>query len=329
MGRTRGAANEIRMAATSDNVERAHTFLGHTFTAVEHVEQLTTCVAKFLCGEAPCQVDAADEEADDADPSVDGELDVMIVQEAIDLVAVMAEALAETFPPVFEALLPMILPHTQPASVVMLRSASVACLSEVPRVLGPAVAPFVDTLVPPLMAATADVEVEVASNSAYALGVLAEVGKEVVAQHAAAILHALAHNCIGRARESHHAVDNAVGAVCRMIMSIPASIPLAQVLPTLFGALPLKADFEENAVVFKCLEMILRHSFETAQPFLGQYLTVFCTAASAEQLGPETLAIIRPLLLWLSTTHAGPFAQALQSLPEGMAAYINGAAGLV
>lgn len=47
--------------------------------------------------------------------------------------------------------------------------------------------------------------------------------------------------------------DNAAGAVARLMLVHPDAMPMEQVLPVLFSALPLKADYEENGPVFECL----------------------------------------------------------------------------
>ena len=48
-------------------------------------------------------------------------------------------------------------------------------------------------------------------------------------------------------------VDNAAAAVARMIMAVPAAVPMEQVLPVLLSALPLKTDRSENESVYTCL----------------------------------------------------------------------------
>ena len=48
-------------------------------------------------------------------------------------------------------------------------------------------------------------------------------------------------------------VDNVCGAIARLITTNPASVPLNQVLPSFFTALPLKVDHSENKAVFNCI----------------------------------------------------------------------------
>jgi hypothetical protein len=66
-------------------------------------------------------------------------------------------------------------------------------------------------------------------------------------------------------------VDNAAGAIARLILAHPNSVPLDQVLPTFTNALPLKADFEENQAVFDCIFKL----FEVQNQFVSMiYLII-------------------------------------------------------
>ncbi|MCI25056.1 importin-4-like, partial [Trifolium medium] len=51
--------------------------------------------------------------------------------------------------------------------------------------------------------------------------------------------------------------DNAAGAVARMIMVHPESIPLNQVLPVFLRVLPLKEDREESLAVYSCVSALV------------------------------------------------------------------------
>lgn len=54
--------------------------------------------------------------------------------------------------------------------------------------------------------------------------------------------------------------DNAAGAVARMIMVQPQSVPLNQVLPVFLKALPLKEDREESMTVYNCIYNLILSS---------------------------------------------------------------------
>ena len=183
-----------------------------------------------------------------------------------------------------------------------LRSTSVGCLAEIIEALGAPVAEFAPLLVPVLVAATKDAETEVSSNAAYAMGVLGEASGAGIAPHIPALLQALSANCIAVQRDSSSTLDNACGAVARLILAAPANVPLATVAPRLFASLPLQTDFAENHVIYRCIEALAKHHFAIVAPAFPHILASFCAAAGAEepQIEAETAALMAGLCKWLS-----------------------------
>ena len=51
-----------------------------------------------------------------------------------------------------------------------------------------------------------------------------------------------------------------MGAVARILVASAATIPLEQVLPVLFNALPLKEDQDEATPLFVCFTYLLTHA---------------------------------------------------------------------
>jgi hypothetical protein len=82
-------------------------------------------------------------------------------------------------------------------------------------------------------------------------------------------------------------VDNACGAVARIISSAPQAVPLQHVLPVLLTALPLREDHEEDATVWTCLTKIVA----TFPQFVVPHSNLFLTAV-AKSLGilPDSLS---------------------------------------
>jgi hypothetical protein len=104
----------------------------------------------------------------------------------------------------------------------------------------------------------------------------------------------------------------------RLILAVPQHMPLAQVVPVLFRALPLKEDFAENETVYRCADALFRNQFELAAPFIEHFLLAFCTAFNQpdEQLSGATAALIPPLVQWMSANHPAPAAAAIKKLPR-------------
>lgn len=98
--------------------------------------------------------------------------------------------------------------------------------------------------------------VQVRSNACYAMGLLCEFGGNAMHPQYMAILQGL--HPLFTQQPTPEVMDNACGAVSRMIMAAPAQLPLDKVFPVLLTALPLKKDFVENETVFKMLLSLFR-----------------------------------------------------------------------
>jgi hypothetical protein len=66
-----------------------------------------------------------------------------------------------------------------------------------------------------------------------------------------------------------NAVDNACGAVCRLILAHPNAVPIEEVIPVLLQHLPLKTDYAENEPVYQCLIQLIRASHPAVLPHLA------------------------------------------------------------
>lgn len=290
------------------------------FTAAGQAEQLMEGLAVFLQGKAPCFLDASDDDAEgmDAADLLQDELTMNVIEDAFDTMVAAAAALGPSFKSFGAVLLPLIAARSAPSNNVTLRSTSVGCLAEIIEALGATAAEFAPMLVPVLVAATRDKETEVSSNAAYAIGVLGEASGARIAPHVPTLLQALSANCIAVQRDSASAIDNACGAVARLILASPANIPLAAVAPRLFASLPLKVDFAENHVVYRCVDALAKHNFAVVAPAFPHILAAFCAAAGAEepQVGPETCTLMAGLCKWLSgqPQSAAAFAAAVKAL---------------
>jgi hypothetical protein len=238
------------------------------------------------------------------------------VEDAFDTVVAAAAAVGPNFRTFAPVLLPLIIARVAPANNVTLRSTSVGCLAEVVEAIGEAAVEFLALLVPVFVAATGDKETEVSSNAAYAIGVLGEAVGQHISQHVPTILQALSANCIGTKRDTQSAVDNACGAVARLILAVPTTVPLASVVPVLLQNMPLKEDTTENAVVYKCIDALARHEqgFALIQPALPHLLAAFCYSAGKNEVDPDTGMRFAALCQWLSQTHAATFNGAVATL---------------
>uniref|UniRef100_A0AAY4BCA4 Importin N-terminal domain-containing protein n=1 Tax=Denticeps clupeoides TaxID=299321 RepID=A0AAY4BCA4_9TELE len=200
-----------------------------------------------------------DGDADDEDDEQEAEYDAMLQEFAGEGIPLLASAVpAETFLPYLNDLLPLIMNKAKSSCTVADRSFSVGTIGETLHSLvgvagGRGVAGRLSNrLLPVLVAGVKDSDAEVRNNSVYALGTLAEAAGPIVASYPLLFLEI--------SMERERVIDNLCAALCRMILSNVAGVPLEQVFPVLVAQLPLKEDLEENKTVYRCLVFLYSHS---------------------------------------------------------------------
>lgn len=169
-----------------------------------------------------------------------------------------------------------------------------------------AVTPSTEPLMDLFYRALSDEEPEVQTNAAFATGMLIEHSQmDLSAQymHVLGALRPLFMVGPDAAPNQVNARDNAVGAVSRMIFKSPNAVPLDQVLPVLFTAVPLTQDYLENRPLFRMLFNLFRTQPQVLQPYMDQILVLLAhvmePSADTDQLGDdlrgEVIALINAL----------------------------------
>jgi hypothetical protein len=199
---------------------------------------------KSICQQAYDDGDY-DEEEDDL------ESESLLISSAGDLVAALCETVGPNFSNYFKVYLPLIAKYYKPTKTQTEKSMAVGCLGECVAGIKSAVTPFTDRLLEIFTKACGDEDELVRSNAAFALGTLTLHTQVDLSEHYHTLLTALSP--LFNNQTLPNTVDNAAGAVARLILAHPEAVPLDQVLPTFTNSLPLKADFEENVPVFDCL----------------------------------------------------------------------------
>ncbi|KZP01880.1 ARM repeat-containing protein [Calocera viscosa TUFC12733] len=273
----------------------------------EYGEQVASLAISVLDKSHLCQQDTDQEETTPEEQIEDqAEYDSVLTSSAMDLVAGLAHAYAGGFKTAFPKFLPLIAQYAGKARSLTDRSASIGTFGEIIGAMGPAVTEFSETLYLILYPALSDEEAEVRSNAAYAIGVLVENSEVNMAGEYPKILHGLHSffntdaNASGSAMNAR---DNACGAVSRMLLKNLNAVPPEQVLPTLFAALPLRNDTQENKPVFKCILHIFQTSPALLDPYWDLLLTLFhhvlLPAAGESEIDDETrtnvVALVRHL----------------------------------
>lgn len=112
-----------------------------------------------------------------------------------------------------------------------------------------------------------------------------------VVPHVGTILTALYTHCIARAfpTGTHCAADNACAAVARLVLALRTVVPLRDIAPTLLRGLPLREDYAENCVVYRCVDVLVREHYDVVAPHLPQVLGAMAHASQADPHGRAQL----------------------------------------
>jgi len=225
--------------------------------------------------QAPCQADDEefDEEVDDHDS---------FMTSVTDLIGGYGRVMGQQFAPFVERFLPPICAFAKSSRPPSDRAMAMGCLGEIVQEVEGGVSAHWDTVfLPAVLAGLADEELNVKRNSAFCVGACCSGFGPLAVPSYPTLLQSLsplfAINATGN-DAAGACIDNAVAAVCRMIMASPENMPIGQVLPPLLKNLPLKSDYSENKTVYDCVLGLvdMKHPDIVAN---GEALTVALRAA--------------------------------------------------
>ncbi|KAI9610516.1 hypothetical protein H4Q26_006658 [Puccinia striiformis f. sp. tritici PST-130] len=226
---------------------------------------------------SPAQLDG---DFEDASATGDlSEVESSLIGCAADLVGTYATVLGADFAQAFGQFLPCVAKYYDPCFSPTDRNNAIGSLAEVINGLGAAVGPFTEQLLPLGLKATKDEDVEVRSNAAFFVGSLAYWTPFDISSQYLGILECLQPLFTvpddSSREKSERAKDNAAGAIARMILKNKAALPLDQVLPVFFEALPLKQDFAESSKCFEALFELIQQSHPLVEAHFEHILAVF------------------------------------------------------
>jgi len=143
---------------------------------------------------------------------------------------------------------------------------------------------------------------------------MVEHGRETTVNYYPQILQKLAP-LFANTKAIPNIMDNACGAVARMLLTFPQQLPLDQVLPVFLKALPLKKDFEENKTVYNSIFQLFRSQNTTVMSNLPLVLTLFAKVLGSEDVEQEIQIEIINMLKTLFQQHGGQLEQIVKALP--------------
>mmetsp|Transcript_63949 Transcript_63949/g.202345 ORF Transcript_63949/g.202345 Transcript_63949/m.202345 type:complete len:485 (-) Transcript_63949:57-1511(-) len=194
-----------------------------------HLPSIAEHMLDLLGGKSLCQTLESDEEEDDLDEGGD-EADEELLDRLSDLMPAVCHAVGpQEYAPLFAQQLEALLRWTKPQRSDGERATAVAALAEVGKELGaPAfLAPHLPRVLPVMIKEVTCDDSGNRRNAAYAIGVWVEFGGEAAHPHLARLLGAL--HPLFNPKEDRGVLDNACGAVARMVAGARAAMPMDQV----------------------------------------------------------------------------------------------------
>lgn len=217
------------------------------------------------------------------DEDDDDDHDNLVMDAVCDLIATLAKVIGEPYLPFFEPMVKHLVKFTKKNRSHSDRAMAIGCFGEVINEVGRAAGDkYADMLLPIIKDGVADDMESVRRNSAYCLGIMCQRSPEKMSASVLQVLQWLYPLCVRPTDEILTDVggadsDNALGAVSRMIMNCPG-VPLGQVLPVMFNALPLRSDFGEGQTVYECFSHLLRNNDEAIYTLLPRVLVLLTDA---------------------------------------------------
>ncbi|XP_073527135.1 importin-4 [Phyllobates terribilis] len=276
----------------------------------EQLLNICSVIKALLQSKTACQ-----DETEDGEDEQQGEIDAMLMEYAGEGIPLVAAAVGGmTFAPYFAGFLPLLLNKTKSSCSTAEKSFSLGTLAESVVSLEQAAAEFVAQLLPAFIAGTQDGDNEVCSNAVFGLGVLVEHGGAAMYKNFPKILSIL--SSIISSQKNARTLDNVCGAVSRMILTHPEGVPIKQVLPVLLRSMPLKEDFEENTIVFKCIAFLYNKNPSQVVAHINEIARIFGHVLRTKEIKPDTELTILILLRNVGRHFPQELQNAMMSLPD-------------
>lgn len=267
--------------------------------------KLMDSVLQILAEKAPCQSTVQHDDADDEED--DDHHDNLVMDSITDVVGELAKVMGPNYVPYFDEFHKHLIRFTKATRSHTDRSMAIGCYGEVVGEIGPAAAKYADILLPMVQAGMSDPMEGVRRNAAFSAGMLVQSTGTTLVPQFMNILQWLHPLCVRRSAQQSDTggadVDNALAAVARLINAAPTAVPIAQVLPVIVAALPLREDITEGPCLYQCLATLLATNDATAVGMADSLVACFGeTLLTTSKAMDETKLIAVTALKQLAAT---------------------------
>lgn len=269
------------------------------------VRKITTIVLSVLNKEHICQkVLNDDDDFEDLDEL--SEMDWLLIDNGLDVVAGLAAALGPTFAELWKIFQKPILKFAAGTDAVE-RCGSMGAIGACTHGMGAAVTPFTSILLETLAHRLTDENPATRSNAAFATGLLAEKSED--AQTLQRSYESILLKIEPLFSQHHDTLsDNAAACFARMVLRFPDKVPLDDILPTFVDeALPLKVDYDENESVWDMIVKLYQAKNSTIQSLTPQIIRALASvlAPPEDQLSEARRTEVVQLVKYLHQQQPG------------------------
>ncbi|CAN6295687.1 unnamed protein product [Urochloa humidicola] len=284
------------------------------FAAIEpYMIRLAEATLVLLRQESSCQQVESDGEDDG-----DIDHDEVLMDAVSDLLPAFAKVMGSYFDPIFAKLFDPLMKFAKSPHPPQDKTMVVATLAEVAQEMGAPISAYVDKIMPLVLKELASSDATNRRNAAFCVGEICKNGGAAALKCYGDILRSL-HNLFSNSESDDAVRDNAAGAIARMIMVQPQSIPLNQVLPVFIKALPLKEDHEESMPVYSCICSLLLSSHPQILPLVPDVIHVFAQVVVSQDESDEVKTNIGKAVSHLISVYGQQMQPILSALPPAHA----------
>lgn len=202
-----------------------------------------------------------DEDEEEEEEEDDDSRFLSLLDNVTECMVDLAHALGQIYVSQMDTIFPLLMKYSRKSAHHSLRSTSIGAMAE--TIKGADALPSSPEMITQLCQlglaglTNPDMDPDIQRTSAFLCGVLVELGGSKMESFVLQILQAI--HPLYSSRDPT-VIDNACGAVARIILTFPnsPSVPLEHILPILLPALPIKRDHQEDEVVWRCVGMLCR-----------------------------------------------------------------------
>jgi len=280
---------------------------------VSDILRLAEATLILLRQESSCQQVESDGEDDG-----DIDHDEVLMDAVSDLLPAFAKVMGSYFDLIFAKLFDPLMKFAKSPHPPQDKTMVVATLAEVAQEMGSPISAYVDKIMPLVLKELASSDATNRRNAAFCVGEICKNGGAATLKYYGDILRSL-HNLFSNSESDDAVRDNAAGAIARMIMVQPQSIPLNQVLPVFIKALPLKEDHEESMPVYSCICSLLLSSHPQILPLVPDVIHVFAQVVVSPDESDEVKTNIGKAVSHLISVYGQQMQPILSALPPAHA----------